>query len=391
MKKVKLNKQGFKFGNVLTISFAHLVHDIYSSFLAPILPLLIEKLSISYSMVGFLSLIQRLPSLINPFVGLMADRIALRYLLIFSPLITAVSMSLLGLAPSVTVLAIMLLVMGVSSTMFHVPGPVMINKVSGKLTGRGMSFFMFGGEMARTIGPLIILGGVSLWGLEGTYKLIPLGLVATVILYFKLRKIRIAGEFSKNDQWSGIGNTLRKHLPLFMILMGMTFFRSVMKSALTTFLPTYMNLKGESLWMGGISLSILELAGAIGTLFIGSYSDKIGRKAVLLIISIAAPVMMWLFTISGKPLELPLLVLLGFFLFGFTPVVLALIQDRATERPAFLNGIYMTISFGMGALAVLLVGALSDWIGMEQTFRISAYLSLGAVPFVLMLIEKPKS
>jgi FSR family fosmidomycin resistance protein-like MFS transporter len=143
--------------------------------------------------------------------------------------------------------------------------------------------------------------------------------------------------------------------------------------------------------MGGISLSILELAGAIGTLFIGSYSDRIGRKAVLLIISVAAPLLMWVFTIAGRPLELPVLVLLGFFLFGFTPVVLALIQDRATERPAFLNGIYMTISFGMGALAVLLVGALSDWIGMELTFEISAYLSLGTVPFVLMLIEKPKS
>jgi len=390
VKKIKLNKDGFQYGNVLTISIAHLVHDIYSSFLAPILPLLIEKLSISYAMVGLLSLIQRLPSLINPFIGLMADRIALRYLLIFSPVITAISMSLLGVAHSITVLAILLLVMGVSSTMFHVPGPVMIKKVSGKLTGRGMSFFMFGGELARTIGPLIILGGVSLWGLEGTYKLIPLGLLASLILYFRLRKIKIADDFSKNNEWSGIGNTLRKHLPLFIILIGMTFFRSVMKSALTIFLPTYMNLRGESLWMGGISLSILELAGAAGTLIIGSYSDKIGRKAVLLIISIAAPVLMWLFTIAGKPLEWPLLVLLGFFLFGFTPVVLALIQDRATERPAFLNGIFMTISFGMGALAVLLVGALSDWIGMELTFKISAFLSLGTVPFVLMLVEQPK-
>ena len=96
MKRVKLKKNGFQFGNVLTISFAHLVHDIYSSFLAPILPLLIEKLSISYAMVGFLSLIQRLPSLANPFVGLMADRLALRYLLILSPVITAITMSLLG-------------------------------------------------------------------------------------------------------------------------------------------------------------------------------------------------------------------------------------------------------------------------------------------------------
>jgi len=36
----------FQLGDVITISCAHLLHDIYSSFLAPILPLLIEKLSI---------------------------------------------------------------------------------------------------------------------------------------------------------------------------------------------------------------------------------------------------------------------------------------------------------------------------------------------------------
>ncbi len=89
----------FQSGNVVLVSLAHLVHDIYSSFFAPILPLLIEKLSLNYTTVGLLSLVQRLPSLLNPFVGLMADRIALRYLVIITPAVTAVSMSLLGLAP----------------------------------------------------------------------------------------------------------------------------------------------------------------------------------------------------------------------------------------------------------------------------------------------------
>ena len=56
----------FQIGNVITISTAHLVHDVYSSFLAPLLPLLIEKLSISYTMAGILTIIQRIPSLFNP-------------------------------------------------------------------------------------------------------------------------------------------------------------------------------------------------------------------------------------------------------------------------------------------------------------------------------------
>ena len=171
----------FQFGNVLTISFGHLIHDIYTSFLAPILPLLIEKLSISYALAGFLTFVQRVPSLLNPFVGIIVDRVSVRYFVIVAPTIAAVSMSLLGAAPHYVVLVILLFVTGIGSALFHVPGPVMIKHVSGDRIGKGMSFFMFGGEIARTVGPLTILGAVSLWGLERTYKLIPLGVAASLV------------------------------------------------------------------------------------------------------------------------------------------------------------------------------------------------------------------
>ena len=88
----------FQTGNVIIISIAHLLHDIYSSFLAPILPLLIEKLSLTYSMVGALTVVQRIPFLINPFLGLLADKMQMRYLIIVTPAITAIGASLFGLA-----------------------------------------------------------------------------------------------------------------------------------------------------------------------------------------------------------------------------------------------------------------------------------------------------
>ena len=169
---MKKNDQ-FQTSNVLTISIAHLVHDIYSSFLAPILPLLIEKLGISYSLAGLLSVLQRIPSLLNPIIGLIADKVSVRYFLVIAPALTATVMSLLGVTTHYTVLAILLFIMGLSAALFHVPGPVMIKHVSGDRIGKGMSFYMLGGELARTLGPLIILAAVSLWGLEGTYKLIP--------------------------------------------------------------------------------------------------------------------------------------------------------------------------------------------------------------------------
>ncbi|MFC1558084.1 MFS transporter [candidate division KSB1 bacterium] len=380
----------FQLSSILTISIAHMIHDIYTSFLAPILPLLIEKLTISYAMAGFLSMVQRLPSLLNPFVGIIADKISVRYFIIIAPTIAAVSMSLLGAAPHYIALVILLFVMGIGSTIFHVPGPVMIKQVAGDRIGKGMSYYMLGGEIARTVGPLTILGAVSLWGLEGTYRLIPFGVAASLILFWRLKKIKISKVFIKDKKENSVFQTLLQYLPLFITLTGIILFRSTLKSALTTFLPTYMTAKGESLWFGGISLSILQFAGAGGSFFCGTISDKIGRKATLLIVSILSPVFMILFAFLDGIFVTPLLTILGFSIFAQGPVLLAVIQDLNSERPAFINGVYMTINFMVGSIGVLAVGILGDVIGLENTYILSAVLAVGAIPFVLKLPGKKK-
>jgi len=379
----------FQLGNVLTISISHLIHDIYSSFLAPILPLLIAKFGLSLFWAGFLSVISRLPSMLNPLIGILADKLSVRYFIIISPSITAVSMSLLGAAPSYIVLAILCFIMGVSSTVFHVPAPVMVKQVSGTRVGKGMSFYMLGGELARTLGPMVILGAISLWGLEGSYRLFPFGILASLVLYFRVRNIKISDDFEKNETRTGLKTTFARYLPFFIILIGITFPRAFMKSALTTFLPTYLNLfKGESLWISVISLSIVQSAGAFGTFFCGSISDKIGRKAALLIISSASPVLMLMFLLVKGLYIIPLLVLIGFSIIGSTPVLLALVQDMKSDRPAFMNSIFMTISFLLTAVATMIVGLIGDYIGLERTFWISAFIGFGSLPFILKLKSK---
>jgi FSR family fosmidomycin resistance protein-like MFS transporter len=248
---------------------------------------------------------------------------------------------------------------------------------------------MFGGEMARTLGPLVITGAVSLWGLEGTWKLIPFGLLASFILYLRLRNVRISEDFHKNKKQIAFWATFKKLLPFFMVLIGITFFRAVMKSSLTAFLPTYYyNEQGETLWFANSALAVFQLAGAIGTILSGTISDKIGRKTTLIIISALSPVFMFLFISSHGILSFVFLSLLGLFVFAPGPVLLALVQDREKDKPMFANSIYMTISFVTAAIAVVLAGIIGDWVGLEQTYKISAFLAVGAIPFVLMLKTK---
>jgi FSR family fosmidomycin resistance protein-like MFS transporter len=379
----------FKSGSILLVSATHLLHDIYSSFLAPLRPLLIEKFGISLALASLWDLFQRIPWFFNPIIGMIAEKTAARYFVILTPAVTAVSMSLLGIAPSFIMVSILLFVMGISSAMFHVPSPVMIKKLSGKYTGRGMSWFMFGGEMARTLGPLVITGAVSWWGLEGTWRLIPFGLVASFLLYLRLRKIKISTDIHKAEKHPEYWKTIKKYLPFFFILVGITLFRSIMKSGLTAFLPTYFYTeKGESLWFSNSTLAVFQLAGAIGTIFSGTVSDRIGRKSTLLVISILTPVLMAFFVMSSGFLSFVLLAILGFFVFAPGPVLMALVQDVSDDLPVFMNSIYMTISFVSSAIAVVFAGLIGDWLGLEKTYLISSFLALGAVPFVLLLKKR---
>ncbi|MEE9431472.1 MAG: MFS transporter [Melioribacteraceae bacterium] len=374
----------FQTGNILLISFAHFIHDVYSSFLAPILPLLIEKFSMSYTLAGLLTIAQRLPSLFNPFIGLMADKISLKYFVILSPSITVIAMSLLGLAPSYIFLIIILLTMGVSASMFHVPAPVMIKQIAGERIGKGMSFFMLGGELARSVGPLVILGGISLWGLEGTYKLIPFGLLASIFLYFKFRNLFIP-QASIKIETKKVWGAFRKALPLFIIILGITFFNSIIKGTLTTFLAVYLTDKGESLWYAGIALSIFQFAGAGGTFFSGTISDKIGRRKVLLISSFLNPILFYFFIITNSVFSFVFLILLGFFIFAFTPVLMALVNESKSEFPTFLNGIFMTINFLTSAITISIIGFSADWFSMQTTYLFAAVIGFGTIPFVLRL------
>jgi FSR family fosmidomycin resistance protein-like MFS transporter len=378
----KPNNSKFQFSNVITVSLAHFAHDVYTAFLAPILPLIIEKLGISYFLVGLLKVIQTLPTLLNPLIGIFADKMKLRYLIIITPATTTVLMSLIGLSPGYGLLAILLFLVGISSTFFHVPAPVMIRKISGDKIGKGMSFFMVGGEIARTLGPIIILAAISYWGLEGTYRLIPFGLITTAILYFKFRKINISENVKKEDPAL---RTLKKYIPFFIVIAGIMFFRASMKSALTYYLPAYLTESGNSLWLAGIALSVLQLAGTGGTLLAGTISDKIGRKKSLIIITSITPILMWLFVMLDSQYSFAILIVLGFFLFASSPVILALVNEIKSDRPAFINSIYMLINFTISAVCVILVGALTDRFGFEISYKITAFLAFGSLPFALML------
>lgn len=376
--------ESFQTEKVLLVSMAHFFHDIFTSFLAPLLPILKQHFGFSLTFAGLLSVVQRLPMLLNPLVGVLAERTKARYFVILSPAITAISMSLMGVSHSKTLLVLLVLVSGISSSFFHVPSPVMIRKVSGNRIGRGMGFYMVGGELARTIGPLIALGAVEIWGLKGLTHLIPVGVLASVILWFKFKDETISDRIKKSS-FSAYKQTLKDIFPVISSIAMIFFFRAAMKSALTFYLPVFLEHRGESLWFAGISLSVLQGAGVVGTLFAGNLSDRFGQKNMVVISSVVTPILMFAFIYSSGILQLGVLVLIGLFMFITGPVFLSIANNLNTKHNNLANAVYMTTTFLMGALMVMLVGYLGDHVDLELTYKIVAFMALGAIPFSLTI------
>jgi len=372
---------------IATVSSAHLVQDTYSAFLAPILPLLIEKLGMTLVMSAFLDIARKVPSLLNPFFGLLAERSDARYFVILSPALTAVCMSLLGTTSSYALLLVLLTIAGVASTLFHIPSPGMIKAAAGEKLGRGMSYYMVGGELARTVGPLIVTGGISLWGLEGTWRLMPFGMVASLILYYKLRAFQFRErQFAKKSEKGDALAEVKRFLPLFGAMGGFMFFQSAMKMAVTLYLAVYLTQQGFSLWVASSALALLQFFGVIGTFLSGTLSDKIGRQTTLVIMSSGAAVTMSAFLFSTTLYTLfPLLALLGIFMFANGPIMLSVIHELDTKMPIFINSVYMSINFSISSIVVLAMGMFGDTLGLTLTYAIAAVLAFVAIPFAMIL------
>ncbi|MBL7163729.1 MAG: MFS transporter [Anaerolineales bacterium] len=372
----------FKLGQVLTIVSGHFVHDTYSAFVAPLLPLIIERFMLSLAQATRLTAIMQLPSIINPFIGYAADKVNLRYFIIFAPAVTASLIGVMGLAPNYLSLAFLFLLVGLSAAAFHAPAPAMIARISGRRIGLGMSLFMAAGELGRTLGPIIAISAVAAWSLDGIYRLIVIGWASSFVLLWRFRMVSSKDHLKKPGHLRALLPSIRT---FFLPLAFITLSRAFLTASITTLLPTFLKGEGATFAMAGISLAILEGAGVVGALLSGTISDHVGRKSSLLMLFSASALLLFAFLQAQGWLVIPVLLLLGFASLAPQPVLLALVQDQFPDNRATANGLYMSMSFLVRFFALILLGMAGDAWGLRMTFYGSAFISLIAIPAILAL------
>jgi FSR family fosmidomycin resistance protein-like MFS transporter len=68
--------------------------------------------------------------------------------------------------------------------------------------------------------------------------------------------------------------------------------------------------------------------------------------------------------------------------------MLAIIHEMRSRHLPFLNGVFMTLNFGVSSLMLMMVGVLADKLGLNITYYIANFLAFLAIPLAFLIPRK---
>ncbi len=376
------DKNGFQAVKAITVSTAHAVHDTYGSFISPFLPYLIERLSLLKAEAGLYLLIYQGASVLQPFIGNLGDRKNLRKYALLMPAVTGIALSLLGVAPTLYIGLFLCMLAGISSAIMHSILPPVVGSLSGKQVGKGISFWMVGGQLGVMLGPLVVTAIITTFSINLTPWLMIPGILMSLLLSILLKNMPSHHTTSKDTKVI----IPKKELAMILLpITGVVLMRAPMRTSSEVFMPVYLIEGGVNRLLAGSSVSLLFTFGLDGTLIGGPLRDKFGFRKVIIGSILLTSLGMVLFSISFGWMQVIALGILGTSSMAVLPVGLAYVLEHFPKNSSLANGLYLAITFTVNALSGVFTGFLYDKFGGFNTFFSSGIINLLGIPFLFLL------
>ncbi len=361
------------------VTASHLINDLLTSMLQPLLPALRQNYDVSIVHTSLLvAILSFVGSMLQPFAGVLGERIDRRILAAIGPILTSLGMSLIGYAPNFAFLGVLIVVGGLGSALFHPAGASYVLAASRGNRGLFASIFSAGGTAGAAIGPLC-----TAWlGLAGLPWLLPIGVLIGAISYAVTPSTRVQGS----------GQTLRGVVRLFRgplrTLWAMSVLRTLSTTAFTGLIGFVLEAKHLSSHTAP-TLAVFSFASAFGGIVAGRLSDRLGRLRVLRSgILVSLPIFVWL--VFSSPLEFwyyPLVFLIGALVSGSVPVAVVTAQEYAPDQMATASALMMGFAWGTAGVLFLAIGALADWVGPQTAMLVAVAMLLPGLWFAWRLPE----
>src|SRR6478735_5329372 len=312
------------------LSAGHCATDFSNGALPALLPFMVDRFRLSYTLAAVVMLASTASSsLVQPLFGAWSDRRGALWLLPAGVALAGIGIALAAASPAYWLVLVLVVVSGLGVAAYHPEGSKFAAYASGAKRASGMSLFSVGGNIGYALGP-----------------------TATTPL---------------------------------VLALGVIAFRSVAWFGLITFVPLCEISLGHSKAHGSHLLSLMLLAGGLGTLAAGPLADRFGRRPVLLVCSAAtAPLILVFVGVGGVPGAIALAGV-GISVISTFGVTMVMSQEYLPRHIGLASGLSIGLSIGLGGVAAVGLGALADSIDLQAAMYAAAAAPLVALVLATLL------
>lgn len=364
------------------LSGGHLATDFAGGALPALLPFLVDKFDLSYTLAGLTILAWACSSsIVQPAFGLLSDRRGALWLLPTGLALAAIGIGLAAVAPSYWAMLALVTVSGLGTAAYHPEGTKYAAYVSGRRRASGMSLFSIGGNLGYALGPVVATALVLEFGLRGGLLLAVPPLAVAALLVVLAPYLRdFTPDAATHEAHAGDDQ------PRAMaVLLGVVALRSLTWFGLIAFIPLWEVAQGRSEAYGNHLLAAMLFAGGIGTLAAGPIADRIGCRPVLLVSVVATGPLVLVYLLAGGLVGAIALALVGICVIGTFGVTMVMSQEYLPRHIGMASGLSIGLSIGLGGVAAVGLGVLADAVDLRTALYVCAAAPVVATALCLLL------
>jgi FSR family fosmidomycin resistance protein-like MFS transporter len=290
----------------------------------------------------------------------------------------------------------------VGSGAFHPVGAMHAAESSRSKAATNTSLFFLAGQIGLGVGP--VLAGILLdraathnnlftnpLGTPYAHSLMERGTVAPVlalalialpgVVYMATRLPSARAHLARRAAAlpkAGAAVVARGALPVraFLLLALVVTLRSLINPGTVTFIPILFEEKGWSATEYGLVTSFFWLGGGLAGVLVGMMADRYDSRLLVAATLILSAPALFLLTVLDGPIAFALALATGALSGGSHSLLVVQAQGLIPGSKGFASGAILGFMFATGAVGSLLIGGLSDSIGLANAFNVVAAVTV---------------
>jgi len=369
------------------ISFSHLLNDMIQSLVLALYPMFKSSFSLSFAEVGLITATYQITaSLLQPLVGVLADKRPMPFSLPVGMGFTLGGLLLMSVAPTFGILLCASALIGCGSSVFHPESSRVARMASGGRHGLAQSLFQVGGNAGAAIGPLLAAAFIVPRGQHAIAWFSVAAFVGIVVL------VQIGRWYRSHPAAKKVRKSVeREALPkrrvaiaigvLLLLVFSKYFYLASINSYFTFYLIDRFHLPLQA---AQVHLFLFLAAVAAGTIIGGPVGDRIGRKYVIWVSILGVAPFTLLLPYANLFWTGVLSVVIGLVLASAFSAILVYAQELIPGKVGMVAGLFFGLAFGLGGIGAAALGHLADATGIAHVYKICSFLPLIGVLTVLL-------